>query len=103
VLTIPNEHFENIYDLPLSISAKIQKTCKAIALMMKEIYSCDGVMLVQRKVPAARQQAWQYHLHVIPRYKNDNWHLKKRGPLPIDERAAFARQLSAKLDNLDFE
>jgi len=77
VLTIPNEHFENIYELPITVSIEVQKTARAIALAMKEAYSCDGTMIIQRNEPAGGQRAWHYHLHVIPRYENDNWEYAK--------------------------
>jgi histidine triad (HIT) family protein len=99
VLIIPNEHFENIYDLPIEISVEVQKTAKAIALAMKEVYSCDGITLLQRNEPAGEQRAWHYHLHVIPRYENDNWHLSQRQPFPADERAEYASKLGAKLED----
>ena len=97
VLIIPNEHFENLYDLPIEVSVEIQKTAKAIALAMKEVYACDGMTLLQRNEPAGEQRAWHYHLHVIPRYENDNWHLSQRQSFPADERANYALRLRAKL------
>ena len=99
VLTIPNEHFENIYDSPIGISVEIQKAAKAIALAMKDVYSCDGVMLLQRNEPAGEQRTWHYHLHTLPRYENDNWHLSQRQPFPANERAEYALGLRAKLQS----
>lgn len=98
VLTIPNQHFENIYDLPIEVSVEIQKTARAIALAMKEVYSCEGVMLLQRNEPAGGQRAWHYHLHVIPRYENDNWDHSQRLPFPADERAEYALKLRARIE-----
>ncbi|MBN1878214.1 MAG: methyltransferase domain-containing protein [Anaerolineae bacterium] len=98
VLIIPNEHFENIYDLPIGVSTEIQKTAQAIALTMKEVYSCDGIMILQRNEPAGDQRAWHYHLHVIPRYENDNWPFSQRLPFPADERAEYAQRLKAKIE-----
>jgi histidine triad (HIT) family protein len=98
VLIIPNEHFENIYDLPIGISAEIQKIAKAVALAMKAVYSCDGVILLQRNEPAGEQLTWHYHLHVIPRYENDNWHLSQRQPFPADERAEYALKLRTAIE-----
>jgi histidine triad (HIT) family protein len=43
VLIIPNEHYENIYELPPLISAKIHDFEKEIALAFKEVYKCDVV------------------------------------------------------------
>ena len=41
VLIIPNEHFENIYDLPSALSSKIHSLSRDIALAMKAEYQCE--------------------------------------------------------------
>jgi histidine triad (HIT) family protein len=93
VLVIPNEHFENIYDLPLALSAKIHLLGRDIALAMKAEYQCDGIMLRQHNEPAGDQNIWHYHLHVIPRYQNDNFHSAQKAPFPASERAKYAQKL----------
>ena len=100
VLTIPNEHFENIYALPPGITVEIHKAAKAIALAMKAAYSCDGVMLIQRNEPAAGQLAWHYHLHTIPRYEGDDWKHSERLPFPANERAEYASRFRNSLKNI---
>lgn len=98
VLIIPSEHYENIYDLPINISTEIQQTVRAISLAMKAAYLCDGVILIQRNEPAGGQRAWHYHLHVIPRYQNDNWDINQRQPYPPDVRAEYARKLKGNIE-----
>jgi len=93
VLIIPNEHFENIFDLPPDVSAKIHALSRDVALAMKSEYRCDGIMLRQHNEPAGDQNIWHYHLHVIPRYKNDNLHNSQKSPFKADERAEYARRL----------
>jgi len=93
VLIVPNENFENIYDLPLNISAKTHTLSRDIALAMKSEYRCDGVMLRQHNEPAGDQNIWHYHLHVIPRYNNDDFHNSRKFPFEVDERAQFANKL----------
>ena len=93
VLIISNQHFENIYDLPANISAKIHALSREIALAMKSEYQCDGIMLRQHNEPAGDQNIWHYHLHVIPRYQNDDFHNAQKSPFDPDERAKFARKL----------
>ncbi len=93
VLIVPNEHFENIYDLPLDISGKIHALSRDVALAMKSEYQCDGIMLRQHNEPAGDQNIWHYHLHVIPRYNNDGFHNTQKSPFEIDERAQYARKL----------
>ena len=93
VLIIPNEHFENIYDLPLEISAKIHSLSREIALTMKSEYRYDGIMLRQHNEPAGDQNIWHYHLHVIPRYLNDNLHVSQKRLFEAKERAQYAQRL----------
>jgi len=97
VLIVPNAHFENIYDLPLEIATEIHKVAKAVAITMKEVHACDGILIRQHNEPAGEQKIWHYHLHTIPRYKNDNFHLGKKQPFPAQEREEYALRLRAKL------
>ncbi len=93
VLIIPNEHFENIYDLPSSVASKIHSVSQKIALAMKSEYECDGLMLRQHNEPAGGQHVWHYHLHIIPRYRNDNFGNTPKVHFPTNERAEFALKL----------
>lgn len=71
-LIVPNVTYENLYDIPDEVLAKIHLFSKRIATAMKETYECDGVSVRQHNEPAGNQQVWHYHLHVFPRYKNDS-------------------------------
>ena len=93
VLIIPNQHFENIYDLPADISSNIHVLSRTIALAMKSEYHCDGIMLRQHNEPAGDQNIWHYPLHVIPRYQNDDFHNTQKRQFEVNERAQYARNL----------
>lgn len=93
VLVIPNEHFENIYDLPTELATKIHELSREVALAMKSIYSCDGILLRQHNEPAGDQNIWHYHLHVIPRYYGDDFHTAERSAFVAEERAEFANRV----------
>ena len=97
VIVVPNEHFENIYDLPNQYALNIHRVAKRIALAMKMIYSCDGVSTRQHNEPAGNQDVWHYHLHVFPRYTGDELyprHAEYRLTTP-DERLSYAEKLRA--------
>lgn len=100
VLLVPNEHFENIYDLPVALSSKIHSLSRDIALAMKAEYACDGIMVRQHNEPAGDQNIWHYHLHVIPRYQNDDFHIAQKVPFEASERAKFAQKLKVGLADL---
>jgi histidine triad (HIT) family protein len=72
VLVIPNKHFENIYELPLDYATEIHTLAQKIALAFKAAYPCDGVSTRQHNESAGNQESWHYHLHVFPRYLNDD-------------------------------
>ncbi|MCP4142547.1 MAG: HIT domain-containing protein [Chloroflexi bacterium] len=89
VLIIPNEHFENIYDLPLDYARDIHEAAKTIAIAMKMAFSCDGVSTRQHNEPAGGQDVWHYHVHITPRYKNDLFYANiNNGKLASPERRA---------------
>lgn len=71
VLIIPNEVYENLYDIPDELLVRIHIFSKRVAIAMKKTYGCDGVSIRQHNEPAGNQEVWHYHLHVFPRYEDD--------------------------------
>jgi len=65
------------------------------ALALKEAYQCGGVSTRQHNEPSGYQDVWHYHLHVFPRYENDDLYLTYRegAPLPPEQRRIFAEKL----------
>ncbi|MEY4530847.1 MAG: hypothetical protein RLZZ156_1568 [Deinococcota bacterium] len=72
VLIVPNQHFENIYELPLEFASEIARVSRAVALAFKAVYVCDGVSTRQHNEPSGNQDVWHFHTHIFPRYKNDD-------------------------------
>ena len=97
VIIIPNEHYENIYDLPIHFVPKIHALAKAMAIAMKMAFTCDGVSTRQHNEPAGNQDVWHYHLHVTPRYKDDNFYTTHWQFMPADERVKYTHKLKAYL------
>ena len=97
VIIVPDEHFENIYDLPLRYAQDIHRVAKRLAITMKTVYACDGVSTRQHNEPAGNQDVWHYHLHVTPRYKNDNFYGTQRQFMESFERAKHAEALKKTL------
>ncbi len=97
VIIIPNQHFENIYDLPLAFANKIHRVARDIALAFKATYGCDGVSTRQHNEPAGNQDVWHYHQHVFPRYTDDELYLQlyQRRFTTAAERLPYATKLRA--------
>ena len=83
-LVLPKNHYADLYEIPEDVLAEAAKVAKKVAGTMKEKLSCDGLNLVQNNGEAAGQTVMHFHLHIIPRYKNDGQHIlwKPTSPSP---------------------
>ena len=95
VIVIPNEHIENLYDMPESIGHALFETSKKIAFALKATYACDGISTRQHNEPAGGQSLWHYHQHVFPRYKGDDLYLNHKDTYApsASERRPYADKL----------
>jgi len=96
-LILPNRHYENLYDLPDEIGARVFALSRRVALAMKAAYGCAGISTRQHNEPAGNQDVWHYHLHVFPRYPGDNLYAAQRVLVPPEERGRYAAMLRAQL------
>lgn len=99
-IIVPNEHYENAYELPSEIGHHVFDVSQKIAVAIKKAYGADGVTMKQNNEPAGDQHAFHYHLHVFPRYKDDGFNTiqpdQKRLADP-SERAEYAQKLKSEL------
>jgi len=72
------------------------------ALAMRRSYFCDGTSTRQHNEPGGYQDVWHYHVHVFPRYENDNLYGSRpaRDFASLEERISYADKLRAALDDL---
>lgn len=71
VVVVPNQHHENLYDLPVECGHAIHDQVRMIAIAMRGTYDCDGISTRQHNEPDGDQDVWHYHVHVFPRYRGD--------------------------------
>lgn len=69
-LIVPKKHIENMLDLDDKTLSHIHKISKEIYNVLKEKLNIDGLTLVQNNFYG--QEIKHYHVHLIPRYKNDD-------------------------------
>lgn len=76
-LILPKEHADNLYQLSDEVAAKVLVLAKKLATSMTKKLGCDGFNLVQNNGEAAGQTVMHFHMHLIPRYRQDgqtiNW------------------------------
>jgi len=71
VLVLPKRHIENIYEMPEHIGARIMRTTIAVAQAVQQQLRPDGLNLIQANDAAAGQTISHFHLHIVPRYRDD--------------------------------
>lgn len=70
-LLLPKEHADNLFELPEDLASKALVTAKAVGKKIKEKLGADGLNIVQNNGEIAGQTVMHFHIHIIPRYKND--------------------------------
>ena len=70
-LILPKEHYANLYELPDEAASKVLIVAKNVVAKMTKALGCDGYNLVQNNGEAAGQTVFHFHMHLIPRYKED--------------------------------
>ena len=69
-LVVPKKHFETINDIDEDTYLHIFKIAKDMYKLLTEKLNCEGLTLVQNN--GLGQEIKHYHLHLTPRYKDDN-------------------------------
>ena len=70
-LILPKDHYANLYEMPDELAAKAMVLAKKMISKMTEIVDCDGYNVLQNNGVAAGQTVFHFHMHLIPRYKDD--------------------------------
>lgn len=92
-LILPKEHHRNIYDLPDENAQGAMLLAKKMAIKMTDKLKCDGFNLVQNNGEDAGQTVFHFHLHLIPRYKNDGQTLGWKPLEPTQEELDEIRKI----------
>ena len=71
-LILPKSHYANLYELPEETASKAMLLAKKMAAQITDKLHCDGFNIVQNNGEIAGQTVFHFHMHLIPRYENDN-------------------------------
>lgn len=74
-LILPKEHAANLFELSDETAAKLTPLAKKLGKQLVEKLGADGLNVIQNNGEVAGQTVMHYHLHLIPRYKDDGQHL----------------------------
>jgi histidine triad (HIT) family protein len=95
-LILPKEHADNLYELPDETTEKVLVLAKKLAKKMTDKLGCDGLNLVQNNGTVAGQTVFHFHMHLIPRYKEDGQSIVWKPTEPDAEAQKEVRDLLAE-------
>ena len=70
-LVIPRAHARDLLDVPPEDLAAVAVAAQEVAAWAKGKLGADGVNLLNACGAAAWQSVFHFHLHVVPRYRDD--------------------------------
>ena len=92
-LILPKEHYDNLYELPDETAGKAMILARKLGAEMVKRLNADGLNVVQNNGETAGQTVMHYHLHLIPRYKNDGQHILWQPSEPSKEELEEIRDI----------
>ncbi len=83
-LVMPKEHVENILDCPPVLLSKIMSVAQTLSKDILFKMNANGINVLTNAKPAAGQSVMHFHVHILPRYdENDGLILKfQTNPAP---------------------
>jgi len=86
-LILPKKHAENIFEMTDELVREAFSLAKRVACKLKESGLAEGVNILQNNGEIAGQTVGHFHIHVIPRKKNDEVTIKAKTSELEDEEA----------------
>lgn len=70
-LVIPKEHVANLFEISEEAASQTMRSVQVVARILQNVVEPDGINVRQNNGPAAGQDVFHYHVHVIPRWQGD--------------------------------
>ncbi len=97
VLVVPRQHAVSLLQLePIAAGRLLQVAQRVDAALRQSGLRCEGVNLYLADGRVAGQEVLHVHLHVIPRFSGDGFHLQ-RGPGIFQPHSASELEVNASL------
>lgn len=72
-LVVPKKPFPDLYSLDSKTSEHLLKVCVIVAKALKKAFHLEGLNMVNNNGALAGQSVFHFHIHLIPRYPNDDY------------------------------
>jgi histidine triad (HIT) family protein len=91
-VVVPKEHFADLYDIPDKILDELIRACKKITLSYKDKINATGMNLMHASGKDGEQSVFHFHIHLLPRFSNDNLHTWPKLPkIDVDRKELLSK------------
>ena len=91
-LILPKDHYADLFTLPEEKAEKVMSLARKMGTQIKDALHADGLNLVQNNGECAGQTVFHFHMHIIPRFKNDGQKIGWIPGKPSDEELEEVRK-----------
>jgi histidine triad (HIT) family protein len=77
-LVVPRRHTTDLFEVGEEDLRHVGATVQRLAARMRDRLGCDGINVLNSAGEAAWQTVFHFHVHVIPRYRDDPLELPTR-------------------------
>ncbi len=71
-LVVPKKAYKNIYEMPERLLSHLMKVVKKVSIAVKDGFNPTGLNILNNNGSDAGQTVFHFHVHIIPRYKNND-------------------------------
>ncbi|MBR0294487.1 MAG: HIT family protein [Bacilli bacterium] len=71
-LVVPKDHYDNFLSVPQEVMHKVMDVAQRIGQVQISMLGAKGVNILTNCYEAAGQSVKHFHVHVIPRYDNED-------------------------------
>jgi len=89
----PKQHYQDIYEIPDPVLSSVMNTIKFFAMHYKEHLGAQGINLLHASGVVAQQSIFHFHIHMMPRFEQDNLDLWPNIPNGTYDVEAMAKKL----------
>ena len=75
-LVIPKKRYQNVFELDKEIAGHLFKVVVKVSKALKKAFNLKGLNIVNNNGEIAYQTVFHYHIHLIPRYLDDDYLIK---------------------------
>ena len=72
LIVAPIRHSTDLFDIPPDVLSSLMSAVKFLSDRCKRQLSADGINLLHASGKAAQQSVPHFHIHLLPRFENDN-------------------------------